>query len=531
MPIIKCIECQKEYSSFAPVCPNCACPTELSINNIVSDAIKQIEPDSTDSKPKEQNQKPVVNQNIIINQPPIINQQAPATNQGYRAPQTQTQAMSYPRLIKRIAREKIQPKDVKIEEAPTDAIKEDNNTKSIPGNINIVTNIDQSEHITTTINNNAIKDVKEEKYITPKNVISEPIKDVTIPKEDEIVEKEAVKSNILNEDSNVKNEEFKKPEENLNLVKESLMRETILNAKNNNFYYVLSKLTLKDFVKSVADDLLQKEEVNYNIFDNLRFKNVTVKKCHIISYKIHSKGNYTCKLSNNEILKNNIDDTYNVLEFDKVTKDFIIKDNSNYKEVFKKLLSNFNPNTFIDFKENDLKEIEIEAVKQSEKDSAYNEVLNNVHEDILKSYENVNIESFSNEFNYEILNIDNYYLNYFTLSYKYNKKEYKCYALALDELMLYIESPNNAKKITKKNKRKKTGKFIFSIIISLYCIAIELAPLLGLFTLDILRIIVPIVAVLVFLISDSCSKKNNSTSYKEEQYKKFIKKSIRKIRG
>lgn len=31
MPLIKCIECGKEYSSFAKECPNCACPTSITM--------------------------------------------------------------------------------------------------------------------------------------------------------------------------------------------------------------------------------------------------------------------------------------------------------------------------------------------------------------------------------------------------------------------------------------------------------------------------------------------------------------------
>ena len=37
MALIKCKECGKEYSDMALACPNCACPTEVSINSIKVD--------------------------------------------------------------------------------------------------------------------------------------------------------------------------------------------------------------------------------------------------------------------------------------------------------------------------------------------------------------------------------------------------------------------------------------------------------------------------------------------------------------
>lgn len=50
MALIKCIECEKEYSDKAKECPNCGCPT---ISNTITEKRKKIEPCSVEIKGNE----------------------------------------------------------------------------------------------------------------------------------------------------------------------------------------------------------------------------------------------------------------------------------------------------------------------------------------------------------------------------------------------------------------------------------------------------------------------------------------------
>lgn len=52
MALIRCSECNKEYSEFANVCPNCGCPTNINQNSYTSKAlnISNIENENTINK-------------------------------------------------------------------------------------------------------------------------------------------------------------------------------------------------------------------------------------------------------------------------------------------------------------------------------------------------------------------------------------------------------------------------------------------------------------------------------------------------
>lgn len=56
MALIKCMECEKEYSNKAKECPNCGCPT---INNTISKERKNIEPCSVEIKGNEKYYPPI----------------------------------------------------------------------------------------------------------------------------------------------------------------------------------------------------------------------------------------------------------------------------------------------------------------------------------------------------------------------------------------------------------------------------------------------------------------------------------------
>ncbi len=56
MALIKCIECEKEYSDKAKECPNCGCPT---ISNTITEKRKKIEPCSVEIKGNEKYYPPI----------------------------------------------------------------------------------------------------------------------------------------------------------------------------------------------------------------------------------------------------------------------------------------------------------------------------------------------------------------------------------------------------------------------------------------------------------------------------------------
>ncbi|RLA77910.1 MAG: hypothetical protein DRG78_16335 [Epsilonproteobacteria bacterium] len=61
MALIKCEDCEKEYSDKADACPSCGCPTNILLDNICKNEYKQIE-DSLDIKGNE----------VLLSEPPSI---------------------------------------------------------------------------------------------------------------------------------------------------------------------------------------------------------------------------------------------------------------------------------------------------------------------------------------------------------------------------------------------------------------------------------------------------------------------------